>query len=58
VSSLTAWAVGEGGVAVKTNDGGLTWIPCGGASSSLYGLAAVGTSALAAGSNGTTRLLP
>jgi len=55
---FTAWAVGEGGVAFKTTDGGLTWVSVGGAASSLYGVTGVGASALAVGDNRTTRALP
>ncbi len=55
---LTAWVVGEGGAAFKTVDGGRTWAPCGGGSSSLYGITASGGSALAVGASGATRHLP
>jgi photosystem II stability/assembly factor-like uncharacterized protein len=57
-SPFIAWVVGEGGVVYKTSDGGLTWNPCGGSSSSLYGVASLGATALTVGNGGTTRLLP
>ena len=58
VSPLTVWVVGEGGVVLRTGDGGLSWTSSGGTSVSLYALTAAGSSVLAAGNNGTTRRLP
>jgi photosystem II stability/assembly factor-like uncharacterized protein len=55
---MAAWAVGEGGVVLKTADGGRTWTRQAGPSAALYGLAPVGASALAVGANGAIRLLP